>query len=248
MNKPVSVTSFAPSRQGDLPPAKLDQLLALIAEGESERERERILPFEAVDLIRRAKLGALRLPASAGGAGSTIRKLFEIIIRLGEADANVAYILRNHFSVVELLVRHPRDEQSRRWQQAVADGALIGLATTELDTPQVGNILPNTTFTPDGDDYLLNGTKYYSTGTLYSDYVLVRAADPAGRIGATLIPVKRDGVELIDDWDGLGQRLTATETTHFRNVRVARQEVIFDTEDAGYGAPYSNTFAHGQCA
>jgi len=243
MNKPVSVTSFAPSRQDDLPPAKLDQLLARIAEGESERERERILPFEAVDLIRRAKLGALRLPASAGGAGSTIRELFEIIIRLGEADANVAHILRNHFSVVELLVRHPRDEQSRRWQQAVADGALIGLATTELDTPQVGNILPNTTFTPDGDDYLLNGTKYYSTGTLYSDYVLVRAADPAGRIGATLIPVKRDGIELIDDWDGLGQRLTATGTTHFRNVRVARQEIIFDTEDAGYGAPYSNTFA-----
>jgi len=243
MNKPLAATSLAPSRQVDLRSSDLDSLLAQIAKGESERERERILPFEAIDLIRGAKLGALRLPTSAGGAGSTIRELFEVIIRLGEADANVAHILRNHFSVVERLVRHPRDEQGRQWQQAVADGAIVGLATTELDTPQVGNIIPNTTFTPEGDDYLLNGTKYYSTGTLYSDYVLVRAADPSGRPGATIIPVKRDGVELIDDWDGLGQRLTATGTTHFRNVRVRHQEIVFDAADVGYGVPYSHTFA-----
>jgi alkylation response protein AidB-like acyl-CoA dehydrogenase len=243
MNKTLSTTTLAPSRQVDLRSSELDSLLARIAEGESERERERVLPFEAIDLIRRAKLGALRLPIVAGGAGSTIRELFEVIIRLGEADANVAHILRNHFSVVERLVRRPRDEQGKQWQQAVGDGAIIGLATTELDSPQVGNVVPNTTFTPDSDDYLLNGTKYYSTGTLYSDYVLVRAADPAGRLGATIIPVKREGIELIDDWDGLGQRLTATGTTHFRNVRLRRQEIVFDAPDVGYGVPYSNTFA-----
>ena len=243
MNKALAATRLAPSSQVDLSPSELENLLAQIAAGESERERERILPFEAIDLIRRAKLGALRLPASVGGAGRTIRELFEVIIRLGEADANVAHILRNHFSVVERLVRHPRDEQSLKWQQAVADGAIIGLATTELDTPQVGDIIPNTTLTPDGNDYLLNGTKYYSTGTLYSDYVLVRAADPSGQPGATIIPVKREGVELIDDWDGLGQRLTATGTTHFRSVRVKRQEIVFDAPDVGYGVPYSNTFA-----
>jgi alkylation response protein AidB-like acyl-CoA dehydrogenase len=243
MNKPLSATNLVPSSQVDLRSSELGNLLAQIAEGESERERERVLPFEAIDLIRRAKLGALRLPTSAGGAGSTIRELFEVIIGLGEADANVAHILRNHFSVVERLVRRPRDEQARQWQQAVGDGAIIGLATTELDSAQVGDVVPNTTFTPDGDDYLLNGTKYYSTGTLYSDYVLVRAADPSGRLGATIIPVKREGVELIDDWDGLGQRLTATGTTHFRNVRLKDQEIVFDAPDVGYGVPYSNTFA-----
>ena len=243
MNRPVSATSLGPSRQVDLRSPELGKLFAQIAEGESERERERILPFEAIDLIRRAKLGALRLPVSAGGGGSTIRGLFEVVIQLGEADANVAHILRNHFSVVERLVRHPRNEQARQWQQAVAEGAIIGLATTELDSPQVGDITPSTTFTPDGDDYLLNGTKYYSTGTLYSDYVLVRAADASGRLGATIIPVKRDGIELIDDWDGLGQRLTATGTTHFRNVRVKHEEIVFDAPDVGYGVPYSNTFA-----
>jgi alkylation response protein AidB-like acyl-CoA dehydrogenase len=243
MNKPVSALSLKSSHRLDPGSPDLEALFNHIAEGASERERERILPYQSIDLIRRARLGALRLPIEADGAGSSIRELFEVVIRLGAADANVAHILRNHFSAVERLVRFPRDDQSRQWQKAVADGAIIGLATTEQESPKVGDIKPNTTLTADGDDYLLNGTKYYSTGTLYSDYVLVRVADTSGATGATLIPVKREGIELVDDWDGLGQRLTATGTTHFRNVRVKRQEVVFDAPDVGYGVPYSNTFS-----
>jgi alkylation response protein AidB-like acyl-CoA dehydrogenase len=243
MNKPVPATSLHHSHRLDLGSPDLDALLNRIAEGASDRERERTLPFPEVDLIRKARLGALRLPAAAGGSGSSIRELFEIVIRLGEADANVAHILRNHFSVVERLLRRPQSDQHREWQKAVADGAIIGLAATELETPKVGDVKPNTTLTPDGDDYLLNGTKYYSTGTLYSDYVLVRTADASGANAAALIPVNREGIELIDDWDGFGQRLTATGTTHFRSVRVKRQEVVFDAPDAGYGIPYANTFA-----
>jgi alkylation response protein AidB-like acyl-CoA dehydrogenase len=244
MNKTVSTPSLDVSELLKTGSPELEALLNQIAEGASDRERDRVLPFDVIDLIRHARLGALRLPVNAGGAGSSIRDLFAFVIRLGEADANVAHILRNHFSVVERLVRNPKDEQSRQWQKAVAEGAIIGLATTELESPRVGNVTPITTFTPDGNgDYLLNGTKYYSTGSLYSDYVLVRAADPAGTSGATIVPIKREGIELVDDWDGLGQRLTATGTTHFRNVKVKRQEVVFDAPDIGYGVPYSNTFA-----
>ncbi|MVT63858.1 acyl-CoA dehydrogenase [Bradyrhizobium pachyrhizi] len=243
MNKPLSATSLEPSDRLPSRAPDIDALLGRIAEGAADRERERVLPFAQVDLIRKARLGALRLPIDAGGAGLSIRALFEIVIGLGEADANVAHILRNHFSVVERLVRRPKDDQHRQWQKAVADGAIIGLAATELDTPKIGNVTPNTTLTADGDDYLLDGTKYYSTGTLYSDYVLVRTADASATNAAVLIPVNREGIELIDDWDGLGQRLTATGTTHFRNVRVKRQEAVFDAPDTGYGIPYSNTFA-----
>ena len=124
MNKPASTTSFVPSPRIDLHSSGLEQLFAEIAEGESEREKERILPFNVIDRIRQAKLGALRLPASAGGSGCSIRELFAIIIRLGEADANVAHILRNHFSVVELLLRRPRNDQDRQSQAAVADGGV----------------------------------------------------------------------------------------------------------------------------
>ncbi|MDR3467891.1 MAG: acyl-CoA dehydrogenase family protein [Xanthobacteraceae bacterium] len=221
---------------------ELNALFDQIAVGAADREQERTLPFEAIDLIKQARIGALRIPGE-NGTGISIRDLFDIAIRLAAADANVAHILRNHFTVVEQLVRHPVNGRARDWQQAVLNGALIGLATTELASPKVGNVAPDTTLTPDGEGYRLNGTKYYSTGTLYADYVLVRFSDPHGTTGAAVIPVDRAGIEIVDDWDGMGQRLTASGTTHFRNVWVERDEAFPDSTEFGYGVPYSNTFA-----
>jgi alkylation response protein AidB-like acyl-CoA dehydrogenase len=182
MNKPVPATSLEHSHRLDLRSPDLDALLDRITEGASDRERERTLPFPEIDLIRKVRLGALRLPAAAGGAGSSIRELFEIVIRLGEADANVAHILRNHFSVVERLIRRPQTDQHREWQKAVADGAIIGLAATELETPKVGDVKPNTTLTPDGDDYLLNGT---TPAHRSRPITSPRSADPLPRHGPT---------------------------------------------------------------
>jgi alkylation response protein AidB-like acyl-CoA dehydrogenase len=243
MNKPVSDLSLRFSQPLKSGSPDLQKLFDHIAQGESGRERDRILPFEQIDLIRQSRLGALRIPAAQGGGGSSIRELFKITIRLAEADANVAHILRNHFSVVERLLRTPRDEQSRKWQKDVVEGAIIGLATTELESSKVGDTIPATVISPDGDGYRLHGTKYYSTGTLFSDYVLVRIADTKGALAATIIPVKREGIELLDDWDGSGQRLTGSGTTNFKNVRVEKNEVVFDAPDIGYGVAYQNTFA-----
>ncbi|HEY0234082.1 MAG TPA: acyl-CoA dehydrogenase family protein, partial [Afipia sp.] len=108
---------------------------------------------------------------------------------------------------------------------------------------KIGGELGSTALKRDGTGYRLNGTKYYSTGTLYADYVLVRAADADGKGLAAVIPTTREGVERLDDWDGIGQRLTGSGTTHFKNVRVEDDEVVFDAPDAGYGIAYSNTFA-----
>jgi len=55
---------------------ELQALFDFIALGASERDRDRILPFDVVDLIRRSRLGALRVPVAEGGGGSTARELF----------------------------------------------------------------------------------------------------------------------------------------------------------------------------
>ncbi|BAY60476.1 putative acyl-CoA dehydrogenase [Calothrix brevissima NIES-22] len=67
---------------------ELQQLFDFIALGASERDRDRILPFDIIDLLRRSRLGALRVPVAEGGGGSSLRELFEVIIRLGDADPN----------------------------------------------------------------------------------------------------------------------------------------------------------------
>ncbi|MDM9384086.1 acyl-CoA dehydrogenase family protein [Chlorogloeopsis sp. ULAP01] len=219
---------------------ELQQLFDFIALGASERDRDRILPFDVVELIRRSRLGALRIPVAEGGAGSSARELFEVVIRLGDADPNVAHIVRNHFSVTERILRSERTQRNRRWLKAVIDGAIIGLASTELEVKRSGGgQVVNTKLIPDGDGYRLNGMKYYSTGSLYADLIFVRVLTPDDATAFILIPTNREGIELVDDWDGFGQRLTGTGTTTFTNVHVEADEVILDTDTDKDNLPYN---------
>lgn len=223
--------------------AELERLLAYIAEGAAARDRERIHPFEIMGLIRQAKLGALRLPKADGGGGITLRELIAVVVRLAAADPNVAHALRNHYTFVDRFAR-PHDAVNRaKWAQLIAGGAIVGLGNTELGSEKVGGSPYATRFTRDGDGYRLNGTKYYSTGTLYADHVQIRAAGPNDEPASVIIPVSRAGVEVVDDWDGAGQRLTGSGTTHLRNVRVEPDEVVFDAPGIGYGTSYNNTLA-----
>ena len=55
MNKPLSATSLEPSDRLRSHAPDIDALLGRIAEGAADRERERVLPFAQVDLIRKAR-------------------------------------------------------------------------------------------------------------------------------------------------------------------------------------------------
>lgn len=51
----------------------------------------------------------------------------------------------------------------------------------------------------------MNGPKYFTTGTLYADWVSVISAGEDGKVFASFIPTNREGVKIYDDWDGFGQ-------------------------------------------
>jgi alkylation response protein AidB-like acyl-CoA dehydrogenase len=218
----MSLTASTPAIRPGSP--ELKALLARIAAGAEERERELKPPFEAIGWIKEAGLGRLRIPLEEGGGGATVRELFETVIALAEADSNVAHILRTHYWFVEQQLIAPDPEARARALTLLNSGALVGNGFSEQSKRPVG-LYFDTAFTVDPEGgYRLNGTKYYSTGTLYSDYTQIWAAAPDGRIAGAVIPIDREGVTIEDDWDGFGQRLTATGTTRLDNVHVAEDE------------------------
>lgn len=203
-------------------------LLEEIAKGAPRREQEDLNAFDVLDRIRETRLGAVRLPAGQGGAGASLRDLFALAIDLAEADPNVPHILRVHYGFVELQLISV-DPARPRWLAEIAAGRLFGNASTELGTRAAGGTAPfATTLVPDGDGYRLNGTKYYSTGTLFADWVISRVSGPDGGIVTVAVPTDRPGVIREDDWDGIGQRRTGSGTTRYRDVRVERDEIIND--------------------
>ncbi len=205
-----------------------ERLLAQIAAGASDRERELEAPFAQVALIKEARVGSLRVPAAEGGGGASLRQFFEVLIALAEADSNVAHILRVHFAFVERL-RGGHDAANReRWFGLANEGNIFGNATSEQNGRQVGMQGFETALTPDpdGNGFRLDGEKFYSTGSLYSDWTQIYASMPDGQVAAATLPVDREGISILDDWDGFGQRLTGTGTTRLVDVAVGADEVV----------------------
>ncbi|ALE72865.1 acyl-CoA dehydrogenase [Pseudonocardia sp. EC080610-09] len=211
---------------------QLDELfapvLARIAEGAVRREQDRSLAHDEVAALRAARFGALRVPVGLGGHGASVRQLFRLLVDLAAAESNLPQALRVHWYFVEdHLLAEPGPERER-WLRAVADGVLVGNAISE---PGVGAIdRYRTTLTGTEGNLRLDGTKYYSTGSLYADHILV-AADRDGERVSVLVDADADGITQHDDWDGFGQRLTASGTTEFHGVTVPDDRVL----GPGYG-------------
>ncbi|MFV8052499.1 acyl-CoA dehydrogenase family protein [Mycobacterium sp. 48b] len=221
---------------------ELGDLIEQIGDGVIDRDDRGEPPFAKFDLIRRARLGALRLPVASGGGGATLRELFEVIIALGEADPNVAHSVRNHLGTVENLIRRPRAEDAR-WFDRIRSGDLFGISATELGTAHAGSpdyrYATAITETPNG--LRLSGEKFYSTGNLYVDWLVVVATDQHGDTVRLIIPAGRPGVVIEDDWDGIGQRFTGSGTTRFVDVAVSDDD-FFAPGGFGGDVPYKGTF------
>ncbi|WP_167099134.1 acyl-CoA dehydrogenase family protein [Mycobacterium sp. DL592] len=204
-------------------------LLANIRSGAKDRDLNDENPFDQVDALKSAGFGTLRLPAELGGADFTVRQLFSTIIDVAAADPIVAHIFRTHFWFVEERLRTLPDPRSRQWLAKVAEGKIFGNAFSEKGTNAVGSLVFNTRLLPIPGGFRLTGEKYYSTGTLFADYLTVAATTDHDSVATVVIPADREGVRLVDDWDGFGQRRTGTGTTILNSVDVSPDEVLSDS-------------------
>jgi alkylation response protein AidB-like acyl-CoA dehydrogenase len=224
--------------------ARFRPVFAQIAAGAVDRELNRKLAHEQVGWLRDAGFGAVRVPASHGGAGASVTDLFRLMIELGEADSNLPQALRAHFGFTEERLNSPDSAARDRWLRRVAAGAIVGNATTETGDGALGVVA--TEITGEDGEWRLSGTKHYSTGSLYAGWiaVLARRSEPGAedRVGWVLVPADADGVELVDDWTGFGQRLTASGTTVLRSVTVAPDDVFWRQEAPSYMIAFYQLF------
>ncbi|WP_216916976.1 acyl-CoA dehydrogenase [Nocardia noduli] len=203
-----------------------------IAEGALDRETTRRIPLEEAGWLRDRGFGALRVPRELGGSGATLRQLFLLLIELGAAESNLVQALRVHFRFTEDRWRERDTERGQLWLRRIGEGAIVGNASSERS----GNVRgqTNTTLRKQGDKLLLNGVKYYSTGSLYSDYISVAVVRDDGERVTALVPSTAEGVQLLDDYSGFGQRTSASGTSTFTDVEVDPDAVIaFDRVFAG---------------
>ncbi|NTJ67737.1 SfnB family sulfur acquisition oxidoreductase [Agrobacterium rhizogenes] len=190
----------------------------------SERDSERLLPFAEMDALAQSGLLAITVPEEYGGLDVSNTTLAEITAILAEADGSIGQIPQNHFYILEALRVDGSEDQKRYFFGRALAGDRFGNALSERGTKTVGHY--NTRITRDGPGYRINGRKFYSTGVLFADWITVFALDEADKLVMAFVPKGTEGVEIIDDWDGFGQRTTGSGTTALNNVYVNADHVV----------------------
>jgi alkylation response protein AidB-like acyl-CoA dehydrogenase len=200
-------------------------IFARIAEGSIERERNRTLPFEPIKWLKDAGFGAVRIPVEFGGAGASLPQLFQLLIELATADSNVPQALRGHFAFVEDRLNAQAFSAQDVWFKRFVAGELVGNAWTEVGDVKLGQVI--TRISRQGEQWVANGTKYYSTGSLFADWIdLYAQRDDTGADVIAAVRVQQPGVRQSDDWDGFGQRTTGSGTSVFENAVVEDENLI----------------------
>ncbi len=197
--------------------AEFSDAFEVIRRNAISADREGRLQHEGVDALVASGFTRLRVPESAGGTEIPLADLFALLTDLGAADPGVANAVRGHFTFIEILRLRPDipDEIRTHWFKEIAAGRLFGNAQTAAPGS------PPTTATAGEDgSWTVTGKKYYSSGSLYSDYIRVSAEDERGEPVWAIVPTGQDAVDRRPDWGGFGQRTSASGSTEFSAAAV----------------------------
>jgi SfnB family sulfur acquisition oxidoreductase len=194
--------------------------------GEADlRDRERRLPFAELRELSASGLLGITVPRAYTGLGVAAATLVEIFRVIAAADPAIGQIPQNHFVFVRALELEGDERQKHFFFERLLRGDQFGNALSERGTRDVLEI--KTRLTAGADGLLrLDGRKFYCTGALFAQWIPVFALNEADRLVVAYVRQGTPGVIILDDWSGVGQRVTASGTVIFEDVAVAAEHVV----------------------
>ncbi|MEV5001433.1 SfnB family sulfur acquisition oxidoreductase [Nocardioides sp. LML1-1-1.1] len=233
------MTVAAPPRHtADSAVAAAAELAERFAEESVLRDRERRLPVAEVEALSASGLLAITVPVAYGGPGLGAEVLTEVVRLVATGDPNIAQIPHSHYVYVNALVEQGTEEQKSFLLGEVLAGKRFGNAQSEVKSAHVRDHATTLRADPDRPGgWVLDGEKGYATGAYLAHWIPVLAHQgEGGPLAVAWVEREAPGVTVIDDWDGLGQRTTASGTVRLDGVRVAGDRVT----------PYHLTFERPQ--
>ncbi|NBF07157.1 SfnB family sulfur acquisition oxidoreductase [Pseudomonas sp. Fl4BN1] len=188
------------------------------------RDRERRLPHPELEAFSRSGLWGISVPREYGGAGVSNVTLAKVIALIAQADASLGQIPQNHFYALEVLRVNGSPQQKQRLYAEVLAGRRFGNALAELGTKTAHD--RTTRLSRDGDGYRIDGRKFYATGAIYAQRIPTSVVDEYGVLQLAFVPADSQGLSVIDDWSGFGQRTTGSGSVLFENVWVDADDVV----------------------
>jgi acyl-CoA dehydrogenase len=220
----------------------------------AEFVRTRVVPREAeimaTDRIPddlRAQIADMGLfgyaiPQEWGGLGLDLVQDVEIAMELGYTSLAVRSMFGTNNGIAgQVLVGFGTDEQKARWLPSIASGDVVAsFALTEEGAGSNPAGL-RTSATPDGDGWVINGSKRFITNATEAQLFVVfartqPASDTSTGISVFLVPADSAGVEVGIKDAKMGQEGSRTADVTFTGVRVGPDALVGGDGDVGYRA------------
>jgi alkylation response protein AidB-like acyl-CoA dehydrogenase len=190
-------------------------------------ERDKTKEFPADNLKKLGELGlmGMMVPPEYGGSGADTVSYVLALAEVAYACASTAVVMSVHNSIVcESILRYGNDEQKEKYLKPMAAGEIIGaFALTE---PNAGSdpARQTTKAVFDGDSYILNGRKRFTTTGKNAGLIIVTAkTDEEKRhrgISAFLVKQDTPGMTVGPLEDKMGLRASDTADLIFENCRI----------------------------
>ncbi|MFF0815074.1 acyl-CoA dehydrogenase family protein [Rhodococcus sp. NPDC003318] len=220
--------------------ASIAPILERIGATASAREDTRDYAFDEVRALAARRIGLTGIARSDGGAGGSVREVADLVIDIARADSNIAQALRPTFLIANQIAARSEVPHRAVNLERLRGGALFAGTGNERNGGASGSV--STTARRVDGGWIVSGRKYYSTGGLYASYFSSQAVTDDGTILRFTVPTDRPGLERLDDFDAVGQRLTQSGSTHLHELLVRDDEVVVAGEDRPDN-PWGGSFA-----
>jgi alkylation response protein AidB-like acyl-CoA dehydrogenase len=201
-------------------------------------ERDKTKTFPADNLKKLGELGlmGMMVPPEYGGSGADTVSYVLALAEVAYACAATAVVMSVHNSIVcESILRFGTEDQKKRYFRQLASGEVLGaFALTE---PNAGSdpARQTTKAVFDGDSYVLNGTKRFTTTGKNAGLIIVTAkTDEEARhkgISAFLVKQGTPGLTVGHLEDKMGLRASDTADLIFENCRIPAEDLLGNEGD-----------------
>jgi alkylation response protein AidB-like acyl-CoA dehydrogenase len=204
----------------------------------SHYEHADAYPEDLVEHMKAMGLFGCKIPEEYGGLGLDTLTYARIIEELSVGWMSLSGFLNTHTMVATLTRLHGTDEQKKRLLPKLATGEVRGAFS--LSEPDAGSDTAalRCRATPDGDEYILDGTKMWVTNGERSGVVALAAVAPEG---ITCFLVEKEpgpafgGISVSKKIDKLGYKGVETVEMTYSDHRVPADSVLGGPENLGRG-------------
>jgi butyryl-CoA dehydrogenase len=198
-------------------------------------------PTALVETMAGLGLFGCRIAADYGGLGLDTVTYARLIEELSAGWMSLTGVLNTHTMAATLIARHGTDDQRTRWLPALATGELRGaLSLSEPDAGSDTGAL-RCKAVPDGDEYVIDGTKMWVTNGETASLVALAARTPEG---ITCFMVEKEpglrsgGISVSRRIGKLGYKGIETVEMTYEAHRVPATAVLGGRDGLGHGQRY----------